>query len=326
METVTKQVGFREVEVRGESSAGEWRGGEAAGWESSQRSFRWPGGLMWRELAEKDVRLYKEANLNYIRTSHYPTSERFLEMADRYGLYVEEEAAICWTNHHAARGKLDGLHDDPDVRERFMSSISEMIERDRSHPSIIIWSLGNENVKWGSNFEAERDYARQADPTRPLKTGHNAYRGNWDTDDYTDLDSFHYPGWSWEFDKEGKPWLFDEGIHVMCYYDRNSIADRDPGIRNFWGESIKLFWEKIYPSSGSAGIAIWGTVDDIFFAPQRSNGYGYWGIFDGWRRRKPEFWLTKKAYSPIRIENKPLGVPDGGSAADDSGKKLVRPY
>ncbi len=315
LETLSHMVGFREVEVRGNrllvnGTEVKLRGG------CRHSAHPLAGRAYVPELPEKDVLLYKEANVNYVRTSHYPTSQRFLEMADKYGLYIEEEAAIVWTNHHAARGKLNGLHDDPKYLPFFMSNISEMIERDRSHPSIIMWSLGNENTKWGKNFEVERDYARLEDPTRPLKTGHNAYGGGWNTDEHADLDSYHYPGWNSNFDKDGKPYIFDEGIHVMCYYGRDSIADRDPAVRDFWGESIKYFWEKIYPSKGTAGIAIWGTVDDVFFAPARSNGYGYWGIFDGWRRRKPEFWHTKKAYSPIRIENMPLGNPGTGNVLE----------
>ena len=315
METLSRKMGFREVEVCGNrllvnGTEVKLRGG------CRHSAHPLAGRAYVEDLAEKDVLLYKEANINYVRTSHYPTSQRFLEMADKYGLYIEEEAAIAWTNHHAARGKLNGLHDDPKYLPFFMSNISEMIERDRSHPSIIMWSLGNENTKWGRNFELERDYARLEDSTRPLKTGHNAYGGGWDTDEHADLDSYHYPGWNSNFDKDGKPYIFDEGIHVMCYYGKDSIADRDPGVRDFWGESIKQFWEKIYPSKGTAGIAIWGTVDDVFFAPQRSNGYGYWGIFDGWRRPKPEFWHTKKAYSPIRIVNKTLGNPGRGKALE----------
>ena len=152
-------------------------------------------------------------------------------------------------------------------------------------PSIIIWSLGNENVKWGPNFEAERDYARAEDPTRPLKTGHNAYGGGWNTDEYLDIDSYHYPAWNSNFDKVGKPYLFDEYVHVMHLLPAGSIAEIDPNIRNFWGESMKRFWEGIFPSAGSLGGAIWGTVDEVFLTPDAAIGYGRWGIFDGWRRR-----------------------------------------
>ncbi|MBW8036370.1 MAG: hypothetical protein FVQ79_12255, partial [Planctomycetes bacterium] len=110
----------------------------------------------------------------------------------------------------------------------------------------------------------------------------------------------------------GKPFIFDEYAHVLCYYNSDFDASRDPGARNFWGESIKYFWETMYNKQGYLGGAIWGTVDEVFLAPDAANGYGRWGIFDGWRREKPEHWNTKKAYSPIRIENKIYTLPASG--------------
>ncbi len=311
-ETITKKVGFREIKIDGldflvNGQPVKLRGG-------NRHSIHPIAGRAYVEdVVEQDVLLYKKANVNYVRTSHYPTSKRFLELADKYGLYIEEEMAIVWLDHHAANGILDGIASDPAYLPYFMSNISETVERDRDHPSIIIWSLGNENVQWGTNFEAERDYARAEDPTRPLKTGHNHYGGGWDTADYTDLDSYHYPTYNSTSDSvSGKPFIFDEYAHVLCYYDSDFDASRDPGVRNFWGESMKYFWETVYNKQGYLGGAIWGTIDDVFLAPNAANGYGRWGIFDGWRREKPEYWHTKKSHSPIRIENKLYTLPASG--------------
>lgn len=312
LHTVTKKIGFREIEMSGNRML---VNGQEVKLRGGNRHNVHPlaGRADVPELDERDIILYKEANINYIRTSHYPTTERFLDLCDQYGIYVEEEMAICWIDHHAAEGALNGLASSSSARPYFMTAISDTLERDRSHPSIIMWSIGNENITWGSNFEEERDYAHQHDPTRPLKTGHNHYSPGWNTDAYLDIDSFHYPDWNSNFDKQGKPYLFDEYCHVMTYYDPGSIAEMDPNIRNFWGESLKLFWDGIFPSSGSLGGAIWGTVDEVFLTPNGAVGYGRWGIFDGWRRLKPEYWLTKKGYSPIRIDNTPLGNPGLGN-------------
>ena len=315
IETLTRKVGFREVLVRGtellvNGKRIKMRGG-------CRHSVHPTAGRAYvPELAEMDVKLYKEANFNYIRTSHYPTTPHFLDLCDKYGIYVEEEMAIVWLDHHAARGKLNDLRDDPKALPYFMRAISETLERDKSHPSIIMWSLGNENVKWGKNFEMERDYARKEDPTRPLKTGHNAYGGGWNTAEYLDIDSYHYPSVNSDYSrlKSGKPYLADENVHVMCYYGKNSFADRDPNVRNYWGESMKACWENMYQADTVLGSAIWGTIDEVFLCPERALGYGRWGIFDGWRRRKPEFWHARKSHSPIRIENKPLGNPGTGKA------------
>lgn len=313
IEKLQKKVGFREIKLDGNrllvnGSEVKLRGG-------CRHSIHPLAGRAYIEgIDEQDILLYKNANINYIRTSHYPTTEEFLDLCDRYGMYVEEEMAICWIDHFAADGKLNNLASDASVLPYFMTQISDALERDKSHPSILIWSLGNENTKWGTNFETERNYARIQDSTRPLKTGHNAYGGGWNTDQYLDVDSYHYPSWNSNFNKTGKPYLFDEYSHVLCYFDNGSAGERDPGTRNFWGESLKRFWDKIEVSNGTIGGAIWGTIDDVFLGPNATNGYGQWGIFDGWRRPKPEYYLTKKAYSPICIKDSAVVFPGENAA------------
>lgn len=313
IERLQKKVGFREIKVDGNRLL--VNGAEVKLRGGCRHSIHPLAGRAYVEgIDEKDILLYKNANINYIRTSHYPTTEEFLDLCDRYGMYVEEEMAICWIDHFAADGKLNSLASDATVLPYFMTQISDALERDKSHPSIFIWSLGNENTKWGTNFATERDYARIQDPTRPLKTGHNAYGGGWNTDQYLDLDSYHYPSWNSNFNKTGKPYIFDEYSHVLCYFDNGSAGERDPGTRNFWGESLKRFWDKIEVSNGTIGGAIWGTIDDVFLGPNATNGYGQWGIFDGWRRPKPEYYLAKKAYSPICIKDSALTSPDENTA------------
>ena len=95
------------------------------------------------------------------------------------------------------------------------------------------------------------------------------------------------------------PELNDEFAHVSCYNKTTLVSD--PGIRDFWGESIDRFWASMYDSTGCLGGAIWAWADEIFMLPDTCVGYGPWGVVDGWRRRKPEFWHVKKAYSPVKI-------------------------
>jgi len=104
-----------------------------------------------------------------------------------------------------------------------------------------------------------------------------------------------------KFTRLQRPVIADEWAHVACYpYDFD--IKTDPTARNFWGKSLKLMWENAFVSNGTAGGAIWGMIDETFQLPDKCVGYGEWGIYDTWRRKKPEFWLTKKAYSPIRID------------------------
>jgi beta-galactosidase/beta-glucuronidase len=110
---------------------------------------------------EMDATLLRAANINFVRTSHYPPTEQFLEACDRHGIYVEEETAVCWSNSEK------GPSSSPEFRGRFLSQFEEMINRDRGHASVLFWSQGNES-QWGSNFAAERQLAHELDPHRPM--------------------------------------------------------------------------------------------------------------------------------------------------------------
>ncbi len=259
------------------------------------------------DLDRMDVRLAKEANINFIRTSHYPPSRAFLEYCDRYGIYVEEETAVCFVGTHRSPNyqPLGISQDDPAFTERYLGQLAEMVERDQNHPSIIIWSIGNEN-KYGLNFQKEYDWVKTADPTRPVMFSYPGQAPG-DADCY-DILSLHYPNSEGNLSQYGieakdfscgtTPVIFDEWAHVACY--NTATLKEDPNVRNAWGESLKKFWDKTYDSEAVGG-AIWGMIDEVFMLPGSCVGYGPWGIVDGWRRKKPEFWHTKKAYSPIRV-------------------------
>jgi Glycosyl hydrolases family 2, TIM barrel domain/Glycosyl hydrolases family 2, sugar binding domain/Glycosyl hydrolases family 2 len=251
------------------------------------------------EFDEKDVVLFREANVNFVRTSHYPPSEAFLVACDRHGIYVEEETAVCWSTESSSN---------PELKDRFLTQFREMIARDRHHPCVLFWSLGNES-NWGPNIAAEKEYARQQDPTRPTifsypDTAPLATNGY-------DIYSKHYADVDSSLDSSTYPLLNDEFAHVSCY--NLDTLRRDPGVRNFWGESIKRFGDRFLAADGCLGGSIWAGIDEVFLLPDRPTGYGEWGIIDGWRRKKPEHWLTRKAYSPVRVdEANPLPLPEPG--------------
>lgn len=111
----------------------------------------------WR--MEQDVRLMKLAGINAVRTSHYPNDPYWYELCDRHGLYVVDEADI---ETHGLRG---GLANDPRWLASFLDRTVRMAERDKNHPSILFWSLGNESG-FGSNFAAAAAWLKEFDPTR----------------------------------------------------------------------------------------------------------------------------------------------------------------
>lgn len=282
------------------------------------------------ELDSLDALLFKQSNMNFVRTSHYPPTERFLEYCDRYGIYVESETAVCFVDTYRQKNYAPGkTQSDPAYADRYLGQFKEMVKSFRSHPSILFWSIGNESV-YGSNFQICWDWVKATDTTRPVIF---SYPGSQDKDakKIFDILSMHYQDvngnvWQWgmstnNFQGHGIPALFDEWAHPACY--TYSTLQNDPNIREFWGKSLDMMWSGLFDAPGGLGGAIWGYVDEVFALPEPKEGtafwkefahtakpadyqgkcvgYGEWGIVDVWRRLKPEFWSTKKAYSPIRL-------------------------
>ena len=109
----------------------------------------------------QDILLMKQANVNAVRTSHYPNVTRWYELCDSLGLYVMDEADI---ETHGLRGKLANT---PDWHAAFLDRAVRMAERDKNYPSIVMWSMGNESG-YGANFAAISAWLKEMDPTRPV--------------------------------------------------------------------------------------------------------------------------------------------------------------
>lgn len=264
------------------------------------------------ELWKKDAEQFCNANVNYIRTSHYPPAEEFLHACDALGIFVEEEAPICWAGWDWGNPKWEGedCHDRKFLPE-FLRPTLEMIQRDRSHPCVVLWSLANES-RWGPNFEASARCVRLADPSRPMKFTHGMRYGDVERE-YCEVGALHYPGPAGPANvaENFRPVAFDEYCHLNTY-NREEIA-ADPGLRDYWGRGFAAMWEAMLASPGCLGGALWAGIDDVFIlAGGRRTGYGDWGLIDGWRRAKPEYWHVKKTYSPVRILTRSVANPKAG--------------
>lgn len=132
------KVGFRDVRLRGREMLVNGVPVKLYGVNRHDHD-QYTGKTVTREGMEQDVRLMKLLNFNSVRTSHYPNDPYFYELCDRYGLYVIDEANI---ESHGSGGKLSN---DPDWAVPFLERVSRMVVRDRNHPSIVMWSLGNES-------------------------------------------------------------------------------------------------------------------------------------------------------------------------------------
>ena len=106
----------------------------------------------------------KQNNINAVRTAHYPNSSCFYDLCDEYGLYVIDEADLECHGFELTE-KYDWITDDPAWKSAYIDRLERMMARDKNHPSIIMWSLGNESA-FGDNFRAMAEYAKKNDPTR----------------------------------------------------------------------------------------------------------------------------------------------------------------
>lgn len=296
----SRRIGFRQIEVRGNqmyvnNMPIKLRG--VCRHEVMPLRGRSVNDDMWR----KDVELFRRGNVNYIRTSHYPPDEALLEACDELGMLVEVEAPFCWA--HNTKVPEDKHY------EVLVNQHIEMVNLNRSHPSVLMWSMGNESLLFAEYFKKASEVVKEIDPTRPRifsQWGPDADNGE------LEVTNHHYPGPTGpdKYRNSKRPVTFDEFCHLNAY-NRLELA-ADPGLRSMWGPLLDEMWNNMYYSQGVLGGAIWAGIDDTFFLPgDKAVGYGTWGPIDGWRREKPEYWGMKKAFSPVKIEQKGNITADG---------------
>lgn len=169
IEATSRRIGFRNVEVTGGEVRVNGRRIMIRGvnrHEHDPRTFH----IVSEATMRRDIELMKRANINAVRTSHYPNDPRWYELADEYGLYIMDEANIESHGYLSVaqqtgdeKGNLLGYK--PEWHAAHLDRVQRMVERDKNHPSVIFWSLGNETGV-GTSFEAAAAWVRQRDPTR----------------------------------------------------------------------------------------------------------------------------------------------------------------
>ena len=291
IETIRKHIGFRKIEIRNNSLYVNNRQVKLHG--VARHDVHPYNGRAVVDTTSliNDIRLLREGNCNFIRTSHYPADEFFMDLCDRYGMFVEDEAPVCW----------DKSSNTITDSKRIFYAFKSLLYRDRSHPSVITWSIANES-RWNPRFVPCYLLAKELTPHIPVKFSHTEYLGIVRT---TDIGAKHYPGWRGLFENYNyfRPIIYSEALHLNCYNTSENITD--PGLRDLWGDYVSFFVNNMQESPSVAGLAIWGGIDEMFY-PLNSMpcGYGPWGVLDGFRRKKPEYWHMKMAYSPIVVQSK----------------------
>ena len=243
LETFHYHTGFRKVEIRGDVF---YVNNKAIKLKGVNRHEHHP--RMGRHVDEAtmrlDVKLMKQANINLVRTSHYPQSPYFYELCDQYGLFVMDEANQ--ESHDFGIGSKT-LGDDPEWKLAHVDRAASLVLRDRNHPAIIFWSLGNE-AGAGANAQAMRDTILALDSSRLIYYDSDRDVSDVYDDGYLSLERLRSLG---EQVKD-RPVYMREYAHAMG----NSLGN------------LQEYWDIIYADSSLLGGAIWDFVDQGLAKPK----------------------------------------------------------
>lgn len=248
------KYGFRHVEIRGTLV---YINGQRVFFKGVNRHDSHPlyGRAVTVESMLQDVLLMKQNNINTIRTSHYPNAAKMYAMFDYFGLWCMDEADL---EDHANQ-EISGM---PSWIPAFVDRIDRMVLRDRNHPSIVFWSLGNENGG-GNNFEACYAAAKKLDD-RPVHHESTRDGKEYGGNRFSDLYSKMYPSMDW-MDKYvsslDKPMFICEYAHSMG----NAIGN------------LREYWESIENSTATIGGCIWDWVDQAIYEPTDIKNGNYEG-------------------------------------------------
>lgn len=310
VETVRSKIGFRKVEI---AHANLLVNGKPVYIKGVNRHEHDPytGQCITEESMIRDIRMMKENNINAVRTSHYPNDTRWYELCDEYGLYVVDEANI--ESHGMGYAPEKCLANRPEWKAAFLDRTERMFERDKNHPSVIVWSLGNESGS-GSNFMETYGWLHNRDRSR--RPVHSEDAG---IDSYTDIFCPMYKKidvlMNYALSMPYRPLILCEYSHSMG----NSCGN------------LQDYWDVIECYPCLQGGFIWDWVDQGL-AATTDDGRFYWayggdlapegtpsdgnfcmnGLVTADRKPKPQLYEVRHVYRNIKM------------SLADYGKGLVR--
>lgn len=322
LERITTKVGFREVKVVGPQVLVNGKPIRLRGVNRHEHDPKLAK-VMTEEMMLKDVQLMKRANINAVRTAHYPDVPRWYELCDEYGIYVMDEANI---ETHGVRGWL-ASH--PDWANSFMDRTIRMAMRDRNYPCIISWSLGNESG-YGFNFAATAAWLKDFDPTRFIHS--EGAQGSPKDPEAVDVIARFYPRTQDAYVNPNIPEGEDAERAENARWERLLSIARDtangnrPVMTSEYAHAMgnamgnfKEYWDEIYSHPRMLGGFIWDWADQGIYQTlpdgriQVSYGgdfgdkpnlkaFCFNGVVLSDRSTTPKYEEVKKVYQPFLIE------------------------
>lgn len=308
-QTITEKIGLRQITIDGPVLK---LNGAPIKLRGVNHHDIWPdtGRTATVELIRRDLELMRAANINFIRTSHYPPDHRLLDLADEMGFYVMCEVPFGFGDKHLT---------DPSYQDILLTRARATIARDQNRPSIIVWSVGNENPITDIQLETGREVKR-LDPTRPIcfPTVGSYFARNYEKfPDFVDIYALHYPN-----------------VKILTRHaqtlDRPVIVTEYAHALGLATERIHALWEIMRTSPNMAGGAIWmfqdqgitrtGDINDPELAkqpyvwPDKTHYYdtgkidGMDGLVYSDRRPQTDYYETRKVYSPVYIPETTLDI------------------
>ena len=305
LETISFQTGFRTVEIKDTPASQDEFGlagryyyinGKPVKLKGVNRHDTNPltGKVISREQMEHEIMLMKRANINHIRTSHYPNDPYFYYLCNKYGIYLESEANI--ESHEYFYGKASLSHV-PEFQAAHVDRVMTMAHQLVNNPSIVIWSLGNEAGP-GHNFVVAYDSLKAYDASRPVQYERN--------NDIVDMGSNQYPSIAWTRDAVKGRMGVKYPFHISEY--AHSMGNAVGNLVDYWEamESTNFFmggaiWDWIdqsmynYTKEGKRYLAYGGDFGDT----PNDGQFVMNGIIFGDEQPKPQYYEVKKVYQYI---------------------------
>jgi len=316
---VTEKIGLREVTI----ADGVFRlNGVPIKLHGIDHHDLWPanGRVATEALMRRDLELMRAANINFIRTSHYPPHPRFLELCDELGFYVMDEVPFGFGDEHLT---------DPAYQDDLYTRAHATVRRDHNRPSVIVWSVGNENPNTPLTIATARR-VKELDPSRPVcfpQVGSYFDKSHADLPPDIDIYAPHYPSTARVREDAAtltRPIIFTEYAHALGLASDQvqaqwAIMQASPRIA---GGAIWMFQDQgilrsaapgqTPASSHNLGLAVWPDATHYY---DGAGNQGMDGIVYADRTPQVDYWQVRKVYSSVQIAETTAPAAPGANQA-----------